>query len=119
MGPAHWIVAIALGIGLCAAVMGGAWLDLGQSLPGVYNDDWANGVYLHHQVHEALAAGRLDLSDPNQFFPFGYNPVHTNGGNSLEMVVSGLFRIDLGLFVGLRVAPRAPPGLPGALLNGF
>ena len=106
-GPAHWIVAIALGIGLCAAVMGGAWFDLGQSLPGVYNDDWANGVYLHHQVHEALAAGRLDLSDPNQFFPFGYNPVHTNGGNSLEMVVSGLFRMALPWPYWLSVAALA------------
>jgi len=66
---------------------------LRDGLLGYYNDDWANGVYLHHQVHDALLSGRLDLSDPNQFFPFGYNPVHSNGGNILEMLVSGVFRL--------------------------
>jgi hypothetical protein len=75
------------------AVMGFDFAGISGGLVGFYNDDWANGVYLHHQVHSALMAGRFDLFDPNQFFPFGYNPAHTNGGNILEMLVSGLFRM--------------------------
>jgi hypothetical protein len=92
-GSASWGRALLMGIGLAVALMGTDFGSLGQALVGFYNDDWANGIYLHHQVHAALLGGRLDLSDPAQFFPFGYNPAHTNGGNILEMLVSGVFRI--------------------------
>ena len=68
---------------------------LNSSLPGYFNDDAINGVYLHHQVHAALVELRFDLSDPQQFHPIGYNPVHTNGGNILEMLVSGAMRLVL------------------------
>lgn len=88
-----WLRALIVGVGLAVALM---WTNIGGlsgGLVGFYNDDWANGIYLHHQVHAALLDGRLSLADPNQFFPFGYNPVHTNGGNILEMLVSGLFRL--------------------------
>jgi len=103
----HWAVAFGIGVLLCAATMGQSWFDLGRSLPGVYNDDWANGVYLHHQVHAALLDGRFDLSDPRQFFPFGYNPVHSNGGNILEMLVSGILRAVLPWPYWLSVAALA------------
>ena len=91
----HWICAGLLGVGLALALMGPNLLQLGDGLPGYFNDDWANGIYLHHQVHDALTSGRFDLSDPAQFYPFGYNPIHTNGGNVLEMLVSGVARLVL------------------------
>ena len=91
----RWAQAVLLGVVLCIALTGSTWADLGTQLPGFYNDDWANGIYLHHQVHLALSEGRFDLADPNQFFPFGYNPIHTNGGNVLEMLVSGVCRLVL------------------------
>lgn len=103
----HWGAAVAIGIALCAAVMGASWFWLGAQLPGYFNDDWSNGIYLHHQVHAALMDGRFDLSDPNQFFPFGYNPVHTNGGNVLEMLVSGLCRLVFAWPLWLSVAALA------------
>ena len=40
-----------MGVGLALFVLGFEVSALQQSLPGYYNDDWANGVYLHHQVH--------------------------------------------------------------------
>ena len=103
----HWGAAFGIGLLLCAATVGSSWFDLGTSLPGVYNDDWANGVYLHHQVHQAILDGRFDLADPSQFFPVGYNPVHSNGGNILEMLVSGVFRLVLPWPYWLSVAALA------------
>ena len=91
----HWAAAGLLGVVLCCAVMGPNIATLGMALPGYFNDDWANGIYLHHQVHDALVSGRFDLSDPQQFYPVGYNPVHSNGGNILEMLVSGVTRLLL------------------------
>ena len=88
-----WARTVLVGVGLALFVLGFEVSALQQSLPGYYNDDWANGVYLHHQVHTALLDGRFALDDPSQFHPFGYNPIHTNGGNVLEMVVSGFFRL--------------------------
>ena len=90
---AAWIRVLLAGVAATAVLMVPTFAPLRDGLLGYYNDDWANGVYLHHQVHDALMAGRFDLSDPSQFFPFGYNPVHSNGGNILEMVVSGVFRL--------------------------
>ena len=90
---AAWIRVLLVGVAAAAVLMVPTFAPLRDGLLGYYNDDWANGVYLHHQVHDALLSGRLDLSDPNQFFPFGYNPVHSNGGNILEMLVSGLLRL--------------------------
>ena len=87
----HWIYAGLLGVVLALALMGPNVALLGAELPGYFNDDWTNGIYLHHQVHEALVSGRFDLSDPSQFYPYGYNPIHTNGGNVLEMLVSGFW----------------------------
>ena len=91
----HWAIAVALGLALALALMGPNVTQIGSALPGYFNDDWANGIYLHHQVHAALMSGRFDLSDPMQFHPIGYNPIHTNGGNILEMLVSGLSRMIL------------------------
>ncbi len=90
-----WCWAVALGLLLCVALMGSNMGALNSSLPGYFNDDAINGVYLHHQVHAALVEFRFDLSDPQQFHPIGYNPVHTNGGNILEMLVSGAMRLVL------------------------
>ena len=90
---AAWIRVLLAGVAAAAVLMVPTFAPLRDGLLGYYNDDWANGIYLHHQVHDALLAGRFDLSDPNQFFPFGYNPVHSNGGNILEMLVSGVFRV--------------------------
>ena len=90
---AAWIRVLLAGVAATAVLMVPTFAPLRDGLLGYYNDDWANGVYLHHQVHDALMAGRFDFSDPSQFFPFGYNPVHSNGGNILEMVVSGVFRL--------------------------
>ena len=90
---AAWIRVLLAGIAAAVLLMAPTFSPLSGGLLGYYNDDWANGIYLHHQVHDALLAGRLDLSDPNQFFPFGYNPVHSNGGNILEMLVSGVLRL--------------------------
>ena len=75
--------------------MGSNIASLNLALPGYFNDDAINGVYLHHQVHAALMELRFDLGDPRQFHPIGYNPVHTNGGNILEMLVSGVTRLVL------------------------
>ncbi len=99
----------ALGVGILAAllVVGTDLQSLGSSLPGYYNDDAAHGIYLHHQFHDALLAGRLDLFDPTQFFPTGYHPARTNGGNSLEMVISGLSRLVLPWPSWLSVATLA------------
>jgi hypothetical protein len=87
----------ALGVGVVSAlaVAGPDLLQLGSALPGYYNDDAAHGIYLHDQFHDAVLAARFDLFDPNQFFPTGYHPARTNGGNSLEMIVSGLTRLFL------------------------
>ena len=91
----HWVVAGVLGVVLGLALMGPNVTQIGGALPGYFNDDWANGIYLHHQVHAALMSGRFDLSDPMQFHPIGYNPIHSNGGNILDMLVSGVSRMIL------------------------
>ena len=87
-------VAAGLGLGLlCALVAAGADPGgLADALPGFENDDSRNAVYLHHQVHEALGAGRLDLSDPSQLFPTGTPLLQLHGGNVLEFLVSGVAR---------------------------
>jgi len=100
----HWAAAGMVGVVLALALMGPNIARLNGALPGYFNDDWANGIYLHHQVHAALMSGRFDLSDPMQFYPIGYNPIHTNGGNILEMLVSGFTRLWLPWPLWLSVA---------------
>ena len=65
------LAALALGFGLALVVAGPDLPGLTQGLPGRLNDDGLHAIYLHHQVHDALAAGRLDLSDPHQLWPVG------------------------------------------------
>lgn len=79
--------------GLAAlAVAGPDLAALWAGLPGALNDDGLHAIYLHHQVHDALAAGRLDLSDPQTLWPVGAPLLRLNGGNILEMLVSGALR---------------------------
>jgi hypothetical protein len=87
-------VAAGLGLGLlCALIAAGADpAGLADALPGFENDDSRNAVYLHHQVHAALSAGRLGLSDPDQLFPTGTPLLQLHGGNVLEFLVSGVAR---------------------------
>ena len=90
----------------CAGLVLGlvlAWVATGFDLAGAlarplgtYNGDSIRAFYLHDQVHDALLAGRLTLSDPNQLVPIGFHPVGTHGGNSLEMLVSGAARLVAG-----------------------
>ncbi len=82
--------------GLCALLVAGPALPkLWTALPGVAQDDGLHAVYLHHQVHAAVAAGRFDLSDPATFWPTGAPLARMNGGNILEMLLSGIFRFIL------------------------
>ncbi len=128
------IVGMVLGVALALVVAGPDPAGLAVALPGYENDDGRNAVYLHHQVHAALAAGRFDLSDPAQFFPVGTPLLQMHGGNVLEMVVSGVARafapfpawlsigalawIPLNLLaflpLGLRLWARPIPALAGA-----
>jgi hypothetical protein len=89
------LAGLALGVVL-AAVVGGATGDGGlTSLPGHFNDDGVQALYLHHHTHDALAAGRLTLFDPDQLVPFGAHLIALDGGNIGEMLLSGLFRLFL------------------------
>lgn len=89
------VAGLALGVAL-AAVVGDvrSWESL-QALPGYFNDDGANAIYLHHTTHTALLAGSPIPFDANQFVPFGYRPTGASGGNMAEMALSGLFRLFL------------------------
>lgn len=129
------VVGLVLGVVLALVVAGPDPAGLVTALPGYENDDGRNAVYLHHQVHAALLAGRLDLSDPYQFFPVGTPLLHMHGGNVLEMLVSGVARllapfpawlsigalawIPLNLLaflpLGLRLWERPVPALAGAV----
>ncbi|MEC7987910.1 MAG: hypothetical protein VX278_22270 [Myxococcota bacterium] len=73
-------------------IIGEDYGQLANEIPGEPNDDGFNAIYLHHMVHDALRNGRFDLSDPNQLYPIGFPQASTNGGNSLEMIASGLLR---------------------------
>lgn len=62
---------------------------------GIPNDDAFQAIYLHHLVHDSLMNGRWDFFDPNRYYPVGYHRGASDGGNSLEMFVSGILRIFL------------------------
>ncbi|MEC8425600.1 MAG: hypothetical protein VX000_17560, partial [Myxococcota bacterium] len=102
-------VLLALALGLVGALLaaGPGFAGLTEALPGYENDDSRNAVYLHHQVHEALMDGRLDLSDPHQFFPTGTPLLQLHGGNILEFIVSGIARSLLPWPLWLSVAALA------------
>lgn len=92
---ARWLGAALCGVALALLTAGTDLPQLGQALPGRENDDGLGAIYLHHQAHEALASGRLDLRDPKQFYPVGRDRVQLDGGNSLEFGVSALTRLIL------------------------
>lgn len=100
---------LALAVGAAAAVAV-AWPDLGglaSGLPGRWQDDGLGAIYLHHHVHDALIHGHLSLADPDQLVPVGFEMAAANGGNVLEMLVSGLFRLVLPWPTWLSVAAFA------------
>ena len=66
---------------------------LHTEIPGHPNDDAFQGIYLHHMVHESIYNGNWDLYDAKQFFPEGYHRAASDGGNSIEMIVSGVLRL--------------------------
>lgn len=88
---------LALGVGaLLALLIAGPDLGrLGQELPGYFNTDAAGAVYLHDAFHRAILALRWPGTDPDQLWPVGAPLWACNGGNSLEMALSGLFRLLL------------------------
>lgn len=83
---------LALGVGMALAVAGPDLQALDEALPGVQNDDGLGAITLHFGFGEALAAGRWDLRDPQQFYPVGRSRLQVDGGNSLEFVVSSVTR---------------------------
>lgn len=101
------LLGLLLGLALAVVAAGPEAAGLASSLPGFENDDSRNAVYLHHQVHDALLAGRLDLSDPDQLFPAGTPLLQLHGGNILEFLVSGATRLLLPWPAWLSVAALA------------
>lgn len=122
-----------LGVLLAAATVGFEVSSLARELPGFDNDDYRHAVYLHDQVHRALLDGRLTLDDPDQLVPVGDHPVGRAGGNVLEMLLSGAFRlvapwplwlslgalawIPLNLLAFLPLGRRLWPGRPEVVLS--
>ena len=86
------VAALALGWALALLVVAGDLGQLGTQVLGTYNDDALGAIHLHHDFHDALAEGRLDLVDPDQLVPAGSDRWLREGGNSLEMLVSRVFR---------------------------
>ena len=101
------LLALMLGSLLALVAVGAGPTGLAETLPGFENDDSRNAIYLHHQVHEALRSGRLDLSDPHQLFPTGTPLLQLHGGNVLEFLVSGAARALLPWPLWLSVAALA------------
>lgn len=89
-------LALALGTLLALVVARPDLRSLGGALIGSYNDDSAGAVYLHDAFHRAILAGRWPGTDPDELYPVGAPLWALNGGNSLEMALSGLFRIAVG-----------------------
>lgn len=87
--------ALGLGLLLALAVAGPDLGALAGALPGYENTDSAGAVYLHDAFHQALLALRWPGTDPNQMVPVGAPLWASNGGNSLEMLLSGLTRLLL------------------------
>ena len=89
------LAALGLGVLLWLPVMGGGLGQLQNRLPVRENDDTNGAIYLHHAFHDAMTHGRLSLRDPDQLLPAGYDRLRADGGNSVEMIVSGLLRLIL------------------------
>ncbi len=64
-----------------------------ERIPGYFNDDGAQGVYLHWQFHESLREGNVSLRDGNQLHPIGTPRPQLDGGNRLEMLLSSVVRL--------------------------
>lgn len=95
MRPAQALLALGLGLALWLPVMGQGLSQLTTRLPARENDDTNGALYLHHAFHDAVREGRLSLRDPDQLLPAGYDRLRADGGNSVEMIVSGLLRLVL------------------------
>lgn len=95
IGRRDGLLALALGTLLALAVVGPDLAHLGGALPGYFNTDAAGAVYLHDAFHRAILEGRWPGTDPAQLVPVGAPLWATNGGNSLEMALSGLTRVLL------------------------
>ena len=89
------LAALSLGWLLALLVVAPELGSLGTQVPGIFNDDALGAIHLHHDFHDAVLEGRLDLVDPDQLVPAGSDRWLREGGNSLEMVVSGVFRLFL------------------------
>ncbi|MCK6520581.1 hypothetical protein L6R49_03980 [Myxococcota bacterium] len=89
------LAALGLGVALWLPVMGPGITQLSARLPVRENDDTNGAIYLHHAFHDAVLEGRLSLRDPDQLLPAGYDRLRADGGNSVEMIVSGLLRLVL------------------------
>lgn len=88
-------LALFAGIGAALAVAGPDVSALGDGVVGYYNDDSAGAVYLHDAWHRALLEGRPVGVDPHQLVPVGTPLATLHGGNTIEMLLSGLFRVFL------------------------
>jgi hypothetical protein len=86
---------LGLGLVLWLPVMGAGLGQITSRLPVRENDDTNGAIYLHHAFHDAVSEGRLSLRDPDQLLPVGYDRLRADGGNSVEMIVSGLLRLVL------------------------
>jgi hypothetical protein len=64
-----------------------------ERIPGYFNDDGAQGVYLHWQFHESIREGNLTLRDNNQLHPIGTPRPQLDGGNRLEMLLSSVMQL--------------------------
>ena len=88
-----WLLGLLVGLGLAWLFAGPERADLARELPGVLNTDGLQALYLHDQVHRALARGDLWLFDPRELVPAGLAIPAINGGNVLEMLLSDLLRL--------------------------
>ncbi len=70
-------------------------VSLGEAVLGFDNADKRGAMYLHEQLHRSLRDGVLPTFDDHQLFPVGIGLAPLNGYNSVEMWVSGLFRLFL------------------------
>ena len=101
------LAALILGALLAALVVASEWGGLGSQLLGIMNDDGLGAIHLHHDFHDAVLDGRWSLVDPDQLVPAGSDRWLREGGNSLEMLVSGLCRLVLPWPLWLNVAGLA------------
>ena len=76
------LAALALGFGLALVVAGPDLPGLTQGLPGRLNDDGLHAIYLHHQVHDALAAGGSTCRTPTSCGPWARRCCASTGATS-------------------------------------